>query len=269
MLVGCISVVSGAELVTDEATRLKVLAALFPGMSITATPDKHLDSSGQMLVGKIKIDLPDALKGEIVYRIPGAPRTQDEKCAAGDLFNEKESPVREVRGQFYSLSPSEYVAVTQYEFIGTRPSMACPSIAHIALVRQRAGVFTVADEFEADVTHHRGLQRVEMASLTGGTSEQLIVESDSGGAGLSESELFIFDISGEKLRPILRIGARVHYTIDKEEAVVNSLDVARTRSIKGARFCFASTTYVEDDKWFTPPRITHPCYKRGEGVRQQ
>ena len=40
LAIACASILHGAKLVTDEATRLKVLAAMFPGMSITATPNK-------------------------------------------------------------------------------------------------------------------------------------------------------------------------------------------------------------------------------------
>jgi hypothetical protein len=265
----CLSVASGAELVTDEATRLKVLAAVFPGMSITATPGKRIDDSRRWPAGRVELDFPDALKREVVYRITGAPTTENETCAADDIIKQNQSAVREVRAKIYDLSPSRFVAVAQYKFVDANPAMACPSIARITLVEDKAGVFTASSKFEPDTLHHWGLQRIQMASFTGDTAEQLFVESDFGGAGVLGSELLIFDVSAAGLGPIVETDVSVYDGLEKENLFVKSLDIARTRAIKGTRFCFTMTTYIEDDKKFNPPKITHPCYKRGEGVEKQ
>ncbi len=254
-------IASGAELVTDEATRLKVLAAVFAGMSITAVPGKHIDDSRRWPAGKVELDFPDALKRKIVYRITGAPTTENETCASDDIIKQNQSAVREVRAKIYNVSPARFVAVAQYKFVDANPAMACPSIARITLVEDKAGVFTASSKFEPDTLHHWGLHRIEMAS-SGDTAEQLLVESDFGGAGVLGSELYIFDISPGDLRPVIETVVSVYDGLERENLFVQSLDIARTRANKGARFCFTMTTYEEDDKQFTPPRITHPCYKR-------
>lgn len=34
----------------------------------------------------------------------------------------------------------------------------------------------------------------------------------------------------------------------------------------GQLFCFTKTTLFEKGTWFKRPRVTRPCYKRGEGI---
>jgi hypothetical protein len=48
------------------------------------------------------------------------------------------------------------------------------------------------------------------------------------------------------------------------------LDAAASGRRHGEQFCFAKTTMVENGKPSIPrPRVTHLCYKRGEGVDQK
>jgi len=79
----CLGFASGAELVTDEPTRLKVLATVFPGMSITATPEKQIDDSRKWPAGPVTLDFPDALRGELVYRITGGACDRKREVCCG------------------------------------------------------------------------------------------------------------------------------------------------------------------------------------------
>jgi hypothetical protein len=270
LVIACASISRGAELVTDEVTRLKVLEAMFPGMSITATPTRHLDDSEKFPAGKVTLDFPDALKGEMVYQITGAPASDNERCASEDVLQEHaRSSVREARFKAYKVAETDFVAVAQYKFVGANPAMACPSIARIVRVGSQNGVLKVSSEFDPDTTHHWSVQRIETAPLAGDASDYLLVESNAGGAGTIDSELYLFDLSAQKLWPVLATDARLSASIEKEDLFVQHLDVARTRSRRGSRFCFTTTTYVEEDKTFNPPKVTHPCYRRGEGVDDQ
>src|SRR5579864_5832993 len=147
-LVIAVRLVSAAELVRDEPTRLKVLAAVFPGGSITATPTRHIDTSGHSSFGRAEFDTVDPLGNEMVYRITGSPRGGTERCASEDVVSGKKSNVREGRSRIYRIANSRFVAVSQYSFLGVEPAGACLSIARISLVGVRPGQFLELSSFE-------------------------------------------------------------------------------------------------------------------------
>jgi len=72
-----------------------------------------------------------------------------------------------------------------------------------------------------------------------------VIESDFGGAATGGISLQVFDLSHESTQ---------------------TLDIPRTLRTHGQQFCVAKRTLFENGTWFSPPRISHPCYKRGEGV---
>jgi hypothetical protein len=257
---------SGAELVTDESTRLKILAAVFPGMAITATPTRHIDGSGHSTMGPAKFEITDPLGSETVYRISGPLRTQNERCAGEDVASGKQSHVREARSRIYKIAGAQFVAISQYDFPGVGPAGACWSIARISLVQEHDGVFTDSSDFEPNTSHHGGLDRAEFESLSPGASEQLLVESDVGGGGGYELNFLVFEFVNGKVVPLLDTPSVLSNWGLTVSFFVQSLDLDRTRAAHGSRFCFTKTTYIEDDKHFVPPRITRPCYRRGEGI---
>jgi hypothetical protein len=259
---------SGADLVTDEATRLKVLAAVFPGAFITATP-AHIDNSGHSTFGPAEFDVIDPLGKELVYRITGAPRTENERCASEDVVSGTRSNVREARSRVYRIADSQFIAVSQYNFPSVGPAGACWSIARISLVEVRNQTLGESDSFEPNTTHHGGLHRLEFVSLSPGTPERLLIESDIGGGGGFEVSFLILAFDKGKLAPVLDTPSVFSHWGEKVNVYVQMFDVARTRAASGLRFCFTKTTYIEDDKHFTPPHITHPCYEPGEGVDHQ
>jgi hypothetical protein len=84
------------------------------------------------------------------------------------------------------------------------------------------------------------------------------------GAGTVGSDLLVFDLSEGRLDEVLNTESRLQYMTDDWDT--QTLDLSRTRENHGQRFCFSKMTLFEEGKAFRPPRVTRPCYKRGDGV---
>ncbi len=160
---------------------------------------------------------------------------------------------------------SQFIAISQYSFPSVGPAGACWSIARISLVEERNGALGESDSFEPDTTHHGGLQRLEFVSLSPGTPERLLIESDIGGGGGFEVSFLILAFDKGKVAPVLDTPSVFSDWGGKVNFYVQSFDLDRTRATGGSRFCFTKTTYIEEDRHFSPPRVTHPCHKPGEG----
>ena len=103
-----------------------------------------------------------------------------------------------------------------------------------------------------------------MVDLTGDGIHELVIESNFGGAGTYVVSLQIFDLSRGRFDELLNTISRLLRMTDDDYAQV--LDIGRTLQSRGKRFCTVKTTLFEDGKWFSPPRVTRPCYKRGDGI---
>ena len=108
------------------------------------------------------------------------------------------------------------------------------------------------------------MQGIRLLDLTGDGTDELVIESNFGGAGTVESSLQVFDLSLGRLHEVLDTESRMQYMTD--DWYTQTLDVNRTRERHGQRFCFLKTTLFEKGKELRPPRVTRPCYKRGDGV---
>jgi hypothetical protein len=111
--------------------------------------------------------------------------------------------------------------------------------------------------------HHSSLQAIRMLDLTGDGVDELVVESDFGGAGTAGTNLIVFDLTQNKFEEIFSTTSRISFETD--DMYKQMLDVPRTLQQRGERFCFTKTTMVEATEVFRPPRITKPCYRSDEG----
>ena len=252
-LLGIATLASGATLVTDEATRLRALAVLFPKAHISEIPGKRIDNSGRLE----SIEFPDALKDEKVYDVDAPPIGEAEECASGLLMGDKVGHHRLLRFKLFSLGKGpEYIAAMQYEFSDGHQPFGCQSIARLSIISRGKRV----DDFIPDMTHHRAWQSIAFADLSGRGTDNLIVESDLGGGGGQASPLFIFDLTSNKLHQLLTLPSRV---VGFDHEWLSTVDVARTASKKGTEFCFTTTTYKTAGGTLQPPKVTHACYPPG------
>ena len=115
-----------------------------------------------------------------------------------------------------------------------------------------------------ETAHHSSLQRSELLDLTGDGVDELVVESDWGGAGTAGSSLQVFDLSHGSFEEVLNTQSRLEYM--DQDVFTQVLDIRGTVRTRGQKFCVSKTTLFEDGKWFKPPRLTYPCYSRGDGI---
>jgi hypothetical protein len=159
-----------------------------------------------------------------------------------------------------------WIAVLQYAFAGATPKPECISIGMLARVSRTDGKLTVAEQFVLSAEKHRAIQNIAFANLTGDGTEELIVESDVGGAEYDGSEIHIFNLGQGRFEEVLVHASRMSATVMGEELYKQELDTKRSVQTKGKQFCFRRTVYGEEGKWYPSPHVTQPCYPSGRGV---
>jgi hypothetical protein len=241
--------------ITGEIQRAKALQAIFPGMQIALAPDVHIDDSWPEQPNVNGLNAPDAFAREQVYRVTGKPVNPAEREASAQVMTGKASSTRLVRFQLYPWPESTgLLAVVQYKFEDALPSMACPSIG--MLVHLENG--RVRDRYLLETTHHISLKTVRMLNLNGGTADQLVIESDFGGAEAWGTNFVAFNLNA-KFEPIFEITSQISSATD--DMFTQSLDVGATVQLRGTQFCFTKTTMIENGIAYAPVRQTRICYK--------
>ena len=265
---------NAAESVTAESFRREVLQALFPKAKISVLPDRTIDRSWSPPGHGTEFRFPDALASEMVYRAVGPIADKVERCAASDdVEGTVISDIRELRFQVFAWpqakdARSDVLVVLQYEFVGANPPASCPSIGRIAHIVKRNGRWQRLADFVFDTTHHSMFERIQLLDLEGAQVQELVIESDSGGAGVAESNLVVFSLERGDFYQLLNVPSRVYGTsqgTQEEQQFVQVLDIPKTANEQAKRFCFVKTTFAAGDEWLAEPRRTAPCYPKFTG----
>jgi hypothetical protein len=74
--------------------------------------------------------------------------------------------------------------------------------------------------------------------------------------------MHVFDLSHGHFQELLNTTSELEDS-DKE-GFTQRLDIGPTLRSLGQRFCFSKTTLFEKGRWFKSPRVSRPCYKRGD-----
>lgn len=248
----------------DENLRINALRAIFPGMRISLVPGKRIGDPPPKKTGPYELDSPDPQATSNVYRVIGGAMNEAEKCASDQIVTGKVSDTRLVRFQIFRWPRSAgLLAVLQYAFEDASPAMACPSIGVLVQLANTDGTLKVGEQYLLETMHHFSLQAIRMLDLTGDGVDELVVESDFGGAGTWGTNLIVFDLTQNKFEEIFSTTSRISFETDDMYKQV--LDIPRTLQQHGDRFCFTKTTMVEATEAFRPPRVTKPCYRSDEG----
>ncbi len=158
------------------------------------------------------------------------------------------------------------LAIVQYDFTGENHAGCCWSIGIVAhLVRSKA-TWQVRDQYLLETWQHTTVESVRFLD-----DDTLLVESDLGGAATAIIEVTGFDLRYGRLDEILDTYSYLEHDLavddtDHSAHYDQKLDLSRTAQTHGREFCFVKTLSMQDDKWLVPPRVTRPCYKRGDGV---
>lgn len=247
-----------AHPVTNEAERIRALSSIFPQMKITVGDPYPIPARkpGELIV------FPDALDGQKVYHVVGPASGEAELCAAGDVATMKRSDARELRFVIYHWPKSaDILAILQYRFTGIEsPAGACWSIGRIVHLAGGHDAWRVTENRDLDTQHHAGLERVELTDVSGDGTDDLLIESDWGGAGTAGSSLLIFSLQEGRLTQELEVVSRME---GLDESFTQPLDLGRTRKTQGKRFCFTKTDLGSNGQLYRDRPISRPCYPRG------
>jgi hypothetical protein len=213
---------------------------------------------------------PDAFADEKVYSVIGGATNEAEMEASQDVVTQRYSNTRQVKIRLFRW-PGEHgaglLAVLQYDFPGANPAMSVLSIGRLVHLVKGAEKWEVRNRYLLETAHHSSLQRCELLDLTGNGSDDLIVESDWGGAGTAGSSLQVFDLSHGSFEEVLNTPSRLEYM--DQDRFTQVLNIGHTRQANGREVCVSKTTMFEEGKPFQPPLATYPCYNRGDGVKPE
>ncbi len=269
------SVCGGADAISqpiaDEDLRLLALQAIFPEAQIVIEQGMRINLAWPEKPKPGELYFPDIFGDETVYSVVGRPANEAENDAAVDVANGRISRTRAVRLRLFPWPDEEntgMLAVVQYNFLGVVHSMVGLSIGELVHLTRSAGKWKAGDRYLLEMQHHQAFQRCELLDLTGHGADGLVIESDSDGAGENASSLQIFDLSHGGFQELVDTASRVDDFGDVagKDKYIQVLDPGRTRQAQGQQFCVTKTTMFENGKPFNPPRVTHPCYKRGDGI---
>jgi hypothetical protein len=256
--------------ISNERLRLAMLQTIFPGAAISLERGVRIDNVWPKNVKRGEISYPEAMAHENVYRIVGPPMNEVERHASEDVLTRRLSDTRQVRLMLFRWPDeidSGMLAVVQYAFEGVVPAGCCWSVGRLIHLDKDTAYSKVRSEYLLQTWHHSSLQRIELMNLSGDGVHDLVVESDFGGAGTHATALQIFDLRHANFEQILNIDSRLEYM--DQDGYTQTLDIPRTLRTHGQQFCVTKRTLFENGKYFFPPRISHPCYQRGEGVGLQ
>jgi len=252
----------------DEYLRLQILASIFPGMETVRIFQRTEDSSLR-IQDRWRLVFPDALASEQLYRVTGPPANERERCAANDMIDSRTVDSREVRFQIFhwpgSAAANRILAIVQYRFDGARPLAACTSIAALYRLAPSGKNWEIEERYLLDTAKHHHLEGIQLMRVTGANDEELVIESDSGDESRFSSDLRIFSLAEGRFRELLNVPSRFYIAI-KAEVWTQDLDLSRTLAQQGAQFCFVKTMYAAEQRWFSTPLVSKPCYSPGEGV---
>jgi hypothetical protein len=250
--------------ISDEGLRILALRATFTGMEVSIGQGKRIDEAPPEKPKPGEIASHDALADEPVYRVIGKTTNKAETWASEDIIAGRFSNTRQVRFRLFrwpNANADEFLAVLQYDFAGANPAMSCPSIGLLVHLVRNAANWELRDEYLLETVHHHSIQGIEMLDLTGDGVDELVIESDFGGAGVWGSSMQVFDLSHGQFQELLNTNSELEDS--DQEGFTQTLDIGATLRSHGQRFCFSKTTLFEKGKRFKSPIVSHPCYKRG------
>jgi len=147
------------------------------------------------------------------------------------------------------------------------PRCPNPSIGLLVHLHKEGGRWNIRDRYVLETVHHHAIQTITLGDLTGDAVDDLLVESNNGGAGVVASSLQVFDLSRGHFEELLNTFSRLDSRGDDDPVIfTQSFDVTRTLRSRGRRFCVSKTVLFARGRWIKQPGVVDLCYSRGAGV---
>jgi hypothetical protein len=262
LLLLSLPVAHAAELVTGEATRLRVLRLVFPNATISSSPARLREkSSPASHLEPLAESLTDALEQEQEYDVVG-PVAKDEEPAAendptrspGKQFADRRR-VRFLLYRWHSKNNDQpsLLAVINYLFPDASPARCCRAVGKVMLLSDSGDrIIAVLDRMPNAFTTFAAVKFVDAGSS--GT-EELVLGMDFAGAGTVGVNTAIFDLSGQRISPLGWLTSAVYYGLETkgEELYTMTLDERQTRLSKDRRIWFTKKTYIYKGKRLATP----------------
>ena len=151
-----------------------------------------------------------------------------ERCASDQIITSKASTTRLVRFQLFRWPKNTgLLAILQYGFEDASPALACPSIGLLVQFANVDGTLKVGEQYFLETMHHFSLQAIRMLDLTGDGVDELVVESDFGGAETWGTNLTVFDLTAAEFEEIFSTTSRISFSTDDMYKQVLDVQIGR------------------------------------------
>jgi hypothetical protein len=248
----------GAEVVTDEATRIRVLRLMFPNARVSVSPTRTWNASVKVKALE-PLQLNDALKSERVYDVVGAVTDHVERDAATDVTDpETPSNKRAVRLLLYRWRPEKddtpsLIGILHYAFHNRQPALCCQAIGKVLLLSDDGNrLLECVARMPPDFTIFTSIRFLD---LKGDGSEALLISADFSGPGNVGVDTVSLTVSHQKLRALFWTTTALQSAIGGGMFTM-ALDENRTRLDKGRKYWFARKTYIDEKGIAHTPPVT-------------
>jgi len=267
-----LSFASGAELVTDHDTRLRVLSLVFPNARISdaAKPKDDQPFSVTDPLEHLVISLKSGF--EHYYEVVG-PVAKEEEEPASDItdLNKGFSDKRQVRMEVYRWKAPKggeavLVAVLDYLFMGANPARCCRAIGKVFLLSSAAD--RLLDSFDKMPYAFTTFTSVQFIDLDGSGAEKLLISADTSGAAYLGVKSALFDLAKRRLTLLVSLDTLVFYEAELEKVAIHTLTLDERQTIrsKGKRIFFVKETFAAKGKLFSKPLKSRVSFPIGYGL---
>ena len=254
----CCALPGFAQLVTDNATKVELLKAAFPGSHVVLSTRAPLDWRSSAWPGQT---VGDALEGEKEYEVVAPPDRAEEAFAMPTVIEDfPRLDLRRVRFKAYRLPASDtaerYAAVAHYQFSGVKTHpFCCGWFTRVFLLTRKGGGWTVRQTGGSLTYRGKAVRSFDVLEL--GATSLVALEAECTAAGYRRwFTMSIFNVAEDELRPWAQVETLsteddVHTQFKKE------LDLEKTRRSGGAELYFRVTEYREGQAPKTHEEIVH------------
>jgi len=126
----------------------------------------------------------------------------------------------------------------------------------------------ILDAFDKVPNEFTMFTAVKFLDVDGTGAEKLMIGADTAGAGFIGVDSAVFDVSKQKLTPLLSVATMVLYKAEIENIDIHTLTLDERQTIRsgGKRFVFIKKTFAEKRKISSKPLTRRVSFPPGYGL---